>query len=46
MSHRETKKSTKKENKQPSKPEVIQGAEMEKHKTKGLIRGERGAFDE
>lgn len=39
MTHRETKKSTKKENKQPSKPEVIQYDEMEKHKTKGLIRG-------
>ncbi|ERI90948.1 hypothetical protein [Clostridium rhizosphaerae] len=39
MSHRETKKSTKKENKKPSKPEIIQGAEIEKHKTQGLIRG-------
>ena len=46
MTHRETKKSTKMENKKPSKPEIIQGAEMEKHKTQGLIRGERGDFDE
>lgn len=42
MTHRETKKSTKMENKHPSKPELIQGAEIEKQKTKGLIRGERG----
>ena len=39
MTHRETKKSTKKENKKPAKPEVIQEDEMEKTKTKGLIRG-------
>jgi hypothetical protein len=46
MTHRETKKSTKKETKKPSKPEIIQGAEMEKHKSQGVIRGERGEFDE
>jgi hypothetical protein len=39
MSHRETKKSTKKENKKPSKPELIHEDEMEKHKTKGLNGG-------
>lgn len=39
MTHRETKKSTKRENKKPSKPELIHEDEMEKHKTQGLIRG-------
>ncbi|WP_286207936.1 hypothetical protein [Clostridium caldaquaticum] len=39
MSHIETKKSTKKENKKPSKPELIHEHEMQKHKTQGLIRG-------
>lgn len=43
MSHRETKKSTKMENKHPAKPELIHQDEMRKHKTQGLIRGERGA---
>ncbi len=39
MSHDETKKSTKKENKKPAKPELIHEDEMKKHKTKGLNRG-------
>jgi hypothetical protein len=39
MTHRETKKSTKKENKHPAKPELIHEDEMKKHETKGLIRG-------
>lgn len=45
MTHRETKKATKRENKHPAKPEIIQMAEMEKHKTQGLIRGERGELE-
>jgi hypothetical protein len=39
MTHRETKKATKRVNKQPAKPDVIDYDEMEKHKTRGLIRG-------
>jgi hypothetical protein len=39
MSHSEIKKSTKKENKKPAKPELIHEDEIEKHKTKGLIGG-------
>lgn len=39
MSHRETKKSTKRENKKPAKPELVHEDEIEKHKTQGLIRG-------
>lgn len=39
MSHRETKKSTKKENKHQERPEIIHEDDIEKHKTKGLIRG-------
>lgn len=40
MSHRETKKATKRMNKQHSKPEHIHEDEIKKHETKGLIRGE------
>jgi hypothetical protein len=39
MTHRETKKATKRMNKQHSKPEHIHEDEMKKHKTQGLNRG-------
>ena len=39
MSHRETKKQKKMQNQSHSSPEIIDNNEIEKHKSKGKIRG-------
>ena len=40
MTHRESKKEAKQMDNKSRKPEVIHDEEMEKHKPKGVIRGE------
>lgn len=41
MSHRETKKETKEQNKKKSRPEIINDDEMKKQPIDGAIKGEK-----
>ena len=40
MTHRETKKESKRTDNKSRKPEIIHDEETEKHKSKGVIRGQ------